>query len=382
MNRRKLFCLRIKRFLYLINEKKIFGFGTFFSHVTYCLAGNSGDTALSWCVRRVLENNFAVKRWNIISVIKKVDEHTVKGLNKTNAVIIGGGGLFLPDTNKNSVSGWQWAIRQDFLCNIKKPIIVFGVGYNFFYGQKVTELFQENLNVLLEKSSFFGLRNIGSVNAVKNIVNPSLRDKVVYQPCITTLIRKIYNLPEKIKTGTIAFNFAFDRVQLRFGNKKEIIIEKLVNSMKLIKNKGYKVVIVAHMPEDLEILNYTNNEFDYIDTSRFLPKDLFNFYNHIDMVIGMRGHSQMIPFGLNCEILSLCSHEKMKWFLSDIECSDWGIDLNSNENYLDELIVSKFSEIHEKNADITAKRLIEAQNKLYEITMNNISKIKVLLKER
>jgi polysaccharide pyruvyl transferase WcaK-like protein len=53
-------------------------------------------------------------------------------------------------------------------------------------------------------------------------------------------------------------------------------------------------------------------------------------YAQVDLSVGMRGHSQMIPFGFNKPIISLISHDKLKFFLDDLDLSDFGIDLNSN----------------------------------------------------
>lgn len=371
----KLLVSRVKRLLYLFNEHHMFARGKTLSHITYCLAGNSGDTVLSWCVRKIFEENKVANKWNIKSVANKVDDRFISSLNKTDGVVVGGGGLFLPDTNENSISGWQWAISRQQIKKITKPLVIYCVGYNYFPGQKINSVFKENLNELLEKSAFFGLRNTGSVNAVRELVDKRLKYKVVYQPCITTLIRKICVIPPKKRNGVIAFNFAFDRAQLRFGDKKEHVIRQLIYAMQSIEKRGYKVLIVAHMKEDLEVLKYTERKFEYVDASRFLPNELFKFYNGIDMVVGMRGHAQMIPFGVNCEILSICSHDKMKWFLEDIDCSDWGIDINENLDDLCEIVLEKFIDVHERQSDITSRRLVYAQDKLYEITIANMSKI-------
>ena len=101
---------------------------------------------------------------------------------------------------------------------------------------------------------------------------------------------------------------------------------------------------------------------------------LLNIYNNMDVVIGMRGHAQMIPFGLNCEIISLGTHDKLKWFLQDIDAMDWYIDLQKERN-IKEKILDTFTNIHEVHYDETKKRLNEQQEKLYHITENNIKQI-------
>lgn len=209
-----------------------------FTHITYYAVGNAGDTVLSQCVRRMFETTFSVG-WAIRGVNEEVDYSIVSNMNSTNAVIVGGGGLFLPDTNANSVSGWQWAISKRHLQSISVPVIGYSIGYNFFPGQQNSKIFVDNLRAFCEMAAFIGLRNNGSVLAVKALLPEKLRDKICYQPCTTTLIRKLYDLPDKEKSKKVAINMAFDREQIRFGNDREIILDQVARFAKALEEKGY-----------------------------------------------------------------------------------------------------------------------------------------------
>lgn len=352
-----------------------------FSHVTYYICGNAGDTVLSECVRRIFDSELKVGSWNKITVSDKVNKKLINRINETKALVIGGGGLFLPDTNRNSISGWQWAISKEDLERIEVPIIIFSVGYNYFRGQKPGKLFVDNLNAIVEKSGFVGLRNGGSVRNVKQLLSPELKEKVVYQPCITTMIRIIYpDIPPKKTTGKVAFNFAFDRADKRFADKQKTIISEIVKSVYQIKNKGYEIYIVAHCAADLTVLTEMQDTKDIhiVNASCWSYDKLILFYNEIDVVLGMRGHAQMIPFGLNCHIISLGSHDKMRWFLEDIDATDWYIELSEDIENLSERITKKFMEIHEEKAEETNMRLLKAQQKLWEITSRNMDQIRQL----
>ena len=89
----------------------------------------------------------------------------------------------------------------------------------------------------------------------------------------------------------------------------------------------------------------------------------------------------MIPFGCNCHVISLGSHDKMKWFLEDIGAPDWYIDINENPDNLCETILDKFHDIHELNGEETTRRLLESLKKLYDITCDNMQKIKSILED-
>ena len=357
------------------------------AQITYCVAGNAGDTVLSQCVRKTWMTQFRVKGWDLYSVKAKVTDDTIAGINRNKGLIIGGGGLFLPDTNKNDISGWQWAISSEQLNRIKVPVFVYSVGYNYFPGQKPQKLFCDNLKRLAEKSSFFGLRNQGSVNAVRELLPEEIREKVVFQPCTTTLARKLLgcSIPSHKKTGNVALNIAFDRAERRFGDDKEVILSNVAKAAKKIEERGYRIIYVCHLIKDDQFIPYLKREgvkYRLEDLSCRYPDYIYQFYNQIDLVMGMRGHAQMIPFGMNCEIISLGTHDKMKWFLEDIHATDWYVDMRENPDCLADRIIEKFVKIHEENNEETKKKLAESQEALWKITENNLADIqKILLNE-
>ena len=88
----------------------------------------------------------------------------------------------------------------------------------------------------------------------------------------------------------------------------------------------------------------------------------------------------MIPFGLNCEIISLGTHDKLKWFLEDIDALDWYIELNEETESLKDRILETFIRVHEVEAELTQKRLVEKQDELWRITCGNMEIIKSILK--
>lgn len=352
------------------------------SHITYYACSNVGDTALSDTVRRGFELFFKDIKWELCDVSEPVNEKKINIFNSSDAIVIGGGGLFLPDTNQNSISGWQWPCSLEDLDKINKPIILFSVGYNYFRGQKASELFVSSLNAIIEKSSFIGLRNYGSIHEIKKLIRPELRKKISYQPCLTTLIRKLYpNIPEKKCTNKIALNVAFDRIDQRLGNNKEKKLEEIAEAISIISKKGYEIYYIAHIVKDVEFIKYLNAKkirYHLVIASSWSAKKIMLFYNNMDLVIGMRGHAQMIPFGLNCHIITLGTHNKMKWFLEDIDALDWYIELSDNIN-LSREIIDKFKKIHECDSKYTTKRLINAQNNLYKVTLSNFKIISHLI---
>src|SRR5688572_2032953 len=96
--------------------------------------GNYGDTILFEAVRQIFQGygNRDVFRFSGSRNLRDVvNPKLVRAVNDNyDAVVIGGGGLFLADTNPNERSGWQWNISIEQLQRIQKPLIVFAVGNN------------------------------------------------------------------------------------------------------------------------------------------------------------------------------------------------------------------------------------------------------------
>lgn len=344
------------------------------THITYCLVQNAGDTVLSWCVRRFL--NF--DKWNIRNVREMVDDVLLDEINASDILVIGGGGLFLPDTNANVISGWQWAVSNEQVEQIRTPFIIFSVGYNYFKGQTNTDLFVSSLNCIVRKADFVGLRNMGSVRVIRNLVDADLRQKITYQPCTTTLIRKICKIQPKKNTKRVAFNVAFDREDRRYGKNKEIILNQIAKSVALIEQIGYSVIYVAHSDDDFQFLSYLDQERVHYKTKNLtqsLPYEVIKFYQNIEVTIGMRGHAQMIPFGVGGKIISLGTHDKMKWFLEDVHLEDCYVDLSIQFDTISSRIYNIFKDIVLENPIEMDNRLKMEQEKLWKVSCKNRKKI-------
>ena len=105
------------------------------THISAFSYRNAGDALLPVVLRDLFNQTIGVKTWHGRSVNKKVNTFDTWRYNHDDFVVIGGGGLFLKDTNPNNLSGWQWSCSMEQLEAIKKPLIAFAIGYNRFRGQ-------------------------------------------------------------------------------------------------------------------------------------------------------------------------------------------------------------------------------------------------------
>lgn len=339
---------------------------------------NAGDTLLPVILRDLIGNALGINNWEYQHVHELVTTNDILKYNSKNLVIIGGGGLFLKDTNPNQNSGWQWNCSIQNLNNISKPLIAFAIGYNRFRGQQEFDpIFFNHINAFVKKASFIGLRNNGSIKAIKQyITDPALKEKIVFQPCMTTLLSRIY--PNFVnynkKKNIIVFNCAFDRQESRAIN--DTLLYSIARVAKKL-SKFSEIRYYSHMESDKLALKYFDElQFPYKLIELKNVRQIIYSYAEPSLVIGMRGHSQLIPFGCNTPILSIISHEKMKWFLEDINHVELGIDVLDPdfETKLEEKAIDVY-----QNKDIYITSLKKEQDKLNLITQKNLNEIKALV---
>jgi len=358
-------------------------------HFGYHIPRNAGDTLLFYEVREVLGKLESKIGWWKIPLDRNVDSGMVQKFNSSvDGVVIGGGGLFLKDTNSNANSGWQWDIPLEDLRNVKVPLILFAVGYNRFRNQDdFSEGFTEHLKETVSKSIFFGLRNRGSIREIIKYLPAELRDKAVYQPCPTTILK--FTHPQYYRGGIslkedkrLALNVAYDRSEMRFGDRLDKVNSQIAAAMELLRNKGWNIDLVVHCPKDAEILPYLRSQGlkpRVINLHRASVEKILGYYSAIPLTVGMRGHAQMIPFGFGNAIVSLVSHEKLKWFLEDVDMTDYYVELD--EDGIDSKIVEKV-DLVEQGHDELLDHIANHQDELYKISLSNIKKIQKKLNVR
>lgn len=352
-------------------------------HVGVFSRYNAGDAYLPVILRDLFENQLGRIAWTKQHAHKVITEKDIERFNKSDGLVIGGGGLFLADTNPNTLSGWQWSCSLELLAKITCPIFVFAVGYNRFRGQEdFSPLFTKHLRLLVRKSSFFGLRNYGSVSRIKDYLPKDLHHKVSFQPCMTTISSRVYgekSLRSAEAENYIAVNCAFDRAHLRFG---DTIGEKLTNLAKGLKKLSeiMPLKLMVHSPRDENFSIFLDGmgiPYTLVDLTQVHPSVILKTYTEPVVVLGMRGHAQLIPFGCERPIYSLITHNKLQYFLDDIGHKEWGCDLRQ-EGFADKMVEEVSSIID--NLSSVEGQVTRAQDQLWKISCDNLKIIESKLK--
>jgi lipopolysaccharide biosynthesis glycosyltransferase len=304
--------------------------------------GNFGDELLPVAVRESTAALRPVESWTGFHVHQVFDAAAVERAGATDALLVGGGGLFLPDTMPNGHSGWQWNVPDASLRALRVPLALVAVGYNLFDGQEIHGgRFAESLRLTVETAALVGLRNHGSIDRVRDLLPAELAEKVVYTPCPTTFLGTLDAGPgARALAGTHApadekpvvhLNVAYDRFDLRFRDSYADLLRELDD---FVRRAGAfaQVRIAAHTVGDERVaqdLYATHGTRVPVDSLFRLGVDgALAVYARSSLVVGMRGHAGMIPFGLGTPVVSLVSHPKLRYFLDDVGHAEWGVSVH------------------------------------------------------
>jgi hypothetical protein len=344
-------------------------------HIYGVSRNNAGDNALGpaskwWLETKIFNNKHSIE-WESMSCRKKFTPDVIDYINSFDCLLIGGGGLFLPDTNPNKTSCWQWAISNENLNNIKIPIYVCAVGYNLFYNQTVCmprrnknsqftdptrlAVFKSSVETLINKSEYFSMRHRGDIDQIKKIVDVSLHDKIKFEFCPTVEYSKTI-VSHRETTGVWAYEIKDDRPQRRYHKVgREKFYEELFKFVEYVDKHlpNIQQKVLMHEGSNKSFLQYIRtrgydfNKIPSIKNYMITPERVVQNISEIDVLFAMAGHSQMIGSAVSGRVISLISHDKLKYFLEDTESYTY-------ENYVDlnnDTIFEKLTEItlNEKN---------------------------------
>ena len=331
--------------------------------------GNAGDTAIGTAFEYLFEKEFSPCTIEFMNCRKIYSVEDIDLINKADVLFLSGGGLFLYDTFPNNVSDWQWGISEELLDRIKIPIVVYSIGYNKFRKQRnFNNLFDKTVNKLVEKSVFFSMRNTGSCDAVKNHIDMSQYEKIHLNFCPTLRLNEKYKFKNLHLKKNVGFVFGGDRLSLRHPNI-EHFFEQMNIFVNYLKKKNIETILVNHLND-----TWVNDHIQFdrsIDLFEKNSEYVYQKYSEIDTVISDRGHGQLIPLACGCKILTPISHDKLSWFLKDVNLSNFGIE--EGDPKLGEKLIQRYNELCTLDWESIHKQIM---NKIKKINEKNIQIIK------
>ncbi|MEQ8356261.1 MAG: polysaccharide pyruvyl transferase family protein [Kiloniellaceae bacterium] len=255
-------------------------------------------------------------------------------------LLVGGGGMVFHRPEDDSQSGWQFNISLEDLDRLTVPMVVYGIGFNKFYfdDRGFKPQMDVHLRATQAKAALFSVRNQGTFDELEARGLSAANMEVIPDPGMFVPTAPLTLPGISDSDYKIGLNWAGDRNFYRFPEPWEEtrleVIDALCAAIKklLARQGGGKVIFIPHLSEniDSEVAPFFkerlgdafyNVEFEvpslYPASQAQLP--LFaDIYRQMDLVIGMRGHSNIIPFGLGTPVIGLGSHNKNRFFLNQI----------------------------------------------------------------
>lgn len=315
---------------------------------------NSGDFMISIAYKKYFKEKI-LKNNNVIFTDfdcrdKKIYSN-ISTINNYDYILVGGGGLILPDSAPNKVSCWQWNISKENIMKINKPIYVLSIGYNLFFNQNMNmpnranniedktrmKIFKENISALINKSVKFTLRHKNDVKNLLNIVGNEYSDKIDYEMCATVWYVNKYWKPKlsQMNNGEkyYAIEIKDDREWRRYYKiKKDKYYAYLLDIVKTHIKNNDKILYLSH-DGSKNFYNYLKKNkvnIPYLNNAVANENEIMKNYSKIHTIYCSAGHSQMMSYGLGIKIISLVTHPKIRNFCDDVNNTDF-IDVNNLE---------------------------------------------------
>jgi polysaccharide pyruvyl transferase WcaK-like protein len=323
---------------------------------------NVGDNALILGVRQLFKENCKLHLRPLRSTV--IDLKLIDEINKNyDGLIIGGGGLLHAPKSirdrKKDTSGTLIMMDTKNLKYLKKPLIVYGVGYNVFRGEnELPKIAKESILDMMNHAIHFSVRNDGSKKRLSKFleIDESIISEVP-DPGLYVKPKhgKLSNLVKNDKN--IAIQIAADRLNHRFKNKDEV--NTFITNIKsfILNNQEYTCWLVPHCPIDDDFIKLNFSGFRSIPLTLDLVEatEVMGFYSKMDVVIGQRGHGNICPFGINVPVISLVSHDKNLGFMQDVGFNDYAV--NASDSNLDKKLITLVKSIDSKYRKLQTEKI-------------------------
>ncbi len=336
---------------------------------------NFGDNALAYGVKNIFLKYYN----NRIRFINEDVHTTIFNKNKLHDInkkadifLVGGGGLIHTSSNKSKF--WLFNLLDDDVKFLKKPLILYGLGFNNFDGVSLNKEAITNLNKIKNKAISFSVRNDESVERLSQY---NLNFDEIPDPGF--FVDALHPRPN-ISGKYVLLQIAYDAPDSRNTNNDHFFYNMLKLCNYLLE-KNYSVILTPHCYPDINISNkivaaINNKKCFSWDWHQIMREDNvtvgLGYYKHADFVVAMRGHAQICPIGMNVPVISIINHPKHLGVLKKNNLQDMAVFVN-DKNFND-IIISKiayisdhYKEIKDRYKNIMIK--LDEQTKAYVIKL-------------
>lgn len=283
---------------------------------------NVGDNALNLAIKEKLQKMFRVSHMEILNNF--FPPQNLKKLQKSNLIVFGGGGLihsYGPSGNPIERTGTLWQIELEALKALTQKIVLYGVGFNHFYGEKEPlPAMRELFKVLVNKNALISFRNDGSKERFLGYF-PEFEPYIKVIPDPGVFFRPT---PIKQDEPYVILQIAADRPHFRFGDRFEDFMT-LVRS--ICDRIEQRILLIPHTPDDVklyrELQKKVKAEILPLKNQANETSEVVGYYAGADFTISTRGHSQILSIGNCVPTFSIATHPKIQGFAEDCQLEEY-----------------------------------------------------------
>lgn len=275
---------------------------------------------------------------------------------RADLLIIGGGGLVFHRPDDESLSGWQFNIAEKDLGRLSVPMAVYAIGYNMFPLDKegFKPQMDSHLRATQDRAELFSVRNRGTFDELARRGLDAERMEVVPDPGMFVPASPLTLPGLDDDEFLLGLNWAGDRNDQRFAEPWQANREKAIKALCEAISRffdsigGGRAVFIPHLQDidsDVAPLFEKGLGERFYNVEEKLPylyppcqvqvPFLAGLYRQMDMVIGMRGHSCIIPFGQGTPVIGLGRHNKNRFFLREVGEADNLITVSGQDGDMD-----------------------------------------------
>ena len=164
--------------------------------------------------------------------------------------------------------------------------------------------------------------------------------------------------------------------QIAAGFKQNEIYSELLRAIKLLKQDGWDIDVVAHNRGDVDFYKFLQEKNINLKLIELfgdcVKQDLYcgiKYYSDIPYVFGIRGHAGMISFGMGGIPFTLEIHNKLRYFQEDIGLPE--NCMNPNESSWGYILYNKIRDTYNKYHFVRSD-LDKTRTNLFKTTINNL----------
>ncbi len=283
---------------------------------------NVGDNALNLAIKSMLSQFFRMRHMELLN--NSFDSNSLERLRKADLLIFGGGGLihsYGPRGNPLNRTGTLWNIQLDDLKRLSTPIVVYGVGFNHFYGDpaplpQMRDLFR----ILVDKGALISFRNDGSRERFLEHF-PEFEPHIEEIPDPGLFFRP---KPHRSQRPYVVLQIAADRLHMRYADRFDEFITFL---QMLIERIEEEIHLIPHTPDDETLYREVAKRFPVrvwpLKNRSRDTNTIIGAYAGARFSISTRGHSQICSVGNRVPTFAIATHPKVKGFAQVCGLARW-----------------------------------------------------------